>query len=75
MQKNCSPNWKSNAVKRKKTAQVRTKLQDAATAGKSKAQAKAKGAVKELEELLDALKDRCRNPQLHFPTQKTLKKA
>ncbi|MCF5383079.1 transcriptional regulator, partial [Pseudomonas syringae] len=36
----------------------RIKLQDAATAGKSKAQAKAKGAVSELEELLDALKDR-----------------
>lgn len=36
----------------------RIKLQDAATAGKSKAQAKAKDAVSELEELLDALKDR-----------------
>jgi hypothetical protein len=36
----------------------RTKLQDAASAGKAKAQAKAKDAVKELEELLDALKDR-----------------
>jgi hypothetical protein len=33
-------------------------LQDAASAGKAKAQAKAKDAVKELEELLDALKDR-----------------
>ncbi|WP_019349364.1 AlgP family protein, partial [Pseudomonas syringae] len=36
----------------------RIKLQDAATAGKSKAQTKAKDAMSELEELLDALKAR-----------------
>ncbi|WP_198342816.1 AlgP family protein, partial [Pseudomonas fluorescens] len=49
---------KQRGKAQEKLHKSRTKLQDAATAGKSKAQAKAKGAVKELEELLDALKDR-----------------
>ena len=36
----------------------RIKMQDAATAGKSKAQAKARKSIAELEDLLDALMDR-----------------
>ncbi|MCF5775590.1 transcriptional regulator, partial [Pseudomonas poae] len=49
---------KQRGKAQEKLHKSRTKLQDAATAGKSKAQAKAKDAVKELEDLLDALKDR-----------------
>lgn len=37
---------------------ARTKLQDAAVAGKAKAQAKAKDAIEELESLLDGLQER-----------------
>ncbi len=60
MLRNCSPSWKKQRGKSagKKLHKSRTKLQDAAAAGKAKAQAKAKEAVKELENLLDALKDR-----------------
>ncbi|WP_042955644.1 AlgP family protein, partial [Pseudomonas sp. G5(2012)] len=49
---------KQRGKAQEKLHKSRTKLQDAAAAGKAKAQAKAKGAVKELEDLLDALKDR-----------------
>ena len=49
---------KQRGKAQEKLHKSRTKLQDAATAGKAKAQAKAKDAVKELEDLLDALKDR-----------------
>ncbi|MDD0983503.1 AlgP family protein, partial [Pseudomonas shahriarae] len=49
---------KQRGKAQEKLHKSRTKLQDAATAGKAKAQTKAKGAVKELEDLLDALKDR-----------------
>lgn len=49
---------KQRGKAQEKLHKSRTKLQDAAAAGKAKAQTKAKGAVKELEELLDALKDR-----------------
>ena len=49
---------KQRGKAQEKLHKSRTKLQDAASAGKAKAQAKAKDAVKELEELLDALKDR-----------------
>ena len=49
---------KQRGKAQEKLHKSRTKLQDAASAGKAKAQAKAKGAVGDLEELLDALKDR-----------------
>ena len=49
---------KQRGKAQEKLHKSRTKLQDAASAGKAKAQAKAKDAVKELEELLDALKER-----------------
>ena len=49
---------KQRGKAQEKLHKSRTKLQDAAAAGKAKAQAKAKGAVADLEELLDALKDR-----------------
>ncbi|WP_309676537.1 AlgP family protein, partial [Pseudomonas sp.] len=49
---------KQRGKAQEKLHKSRTKLQDAAAAGKAKAQTKAKGAVKELEDLLDALKDR-----------------
>ncbi|RIJ12245.1 transcriptional regulator, partial [Pseudomonas sp. 91RF] len=49
---------KQRGKAQEKLHKSRTKLQDAATAGKAKAQTKAKAAVKELEDLLDALKDR-----------------
>lgn len=49
---------KQRGKAQEKLHKSRTKLQDAATAGKAKAQAKAKDGVKELENLLDALKDR-----------------
>lgn len=49
---------KQRGKAQEKLHKSRIKLQDAATAGKAKAQAKAKDAVKELEDLLDALKDR-----------------
>jgi Skp family chaperone for outer membrane proteins len=45
---------KQRGKAQEKLHKSRTKLQDAASAGKAKAQAKAKDAVKELEELLDA---------------------
>ncbi|WP_010445603.1 AlgP family protein, partial [Pseudomonas asplenii] len=47
---------KQRGKAQEKLHKSRTKLQDAATAGKAKAQAKAKAAVGELEELLDKLK-------------------
>ena len=49
---------KQRGKAQEKLHKSRTKLQDAAAAGKAKAQNKAKAAVKELEDLLDALKDR-----------------
>lgn len=49
---------KQRGKAQEKLHKSRTKLQDAAAAGKAKAQAKAKDAVKELEDLLDALKAR-----------------
>ncbi|WP_205927657.1 AlgP family protein, partial [Pseudomonas viridiflava] len=49
---------KQRGKAQEKLHKSRTKLQDAATVGKAKAQTKAKSAVSELEELLDALKDR-----------------
>ncbi len=49
---------KQRGKAQEKLHKSRTKLQDAATAGKAKAQTKAKDAVAELEELLDALKER-----------------
>ncbi|WP_425273423.1 AlgP family protein [Pseudomonas morbosilactucae] len=49
---------KQRGKAQEKLHKSRTKLQDAAAAGKAKAQGKAKGAVKELEDLLDALKER-----------------
>ena len=49
---------KQRGKAQEKLHKYRTKLQDAASAGKAKAQTKAKDAVKELEDLLDALKDR-----------------
>lgn len=49
---------KQRGKAQEKLHKSRTKLQDAASAGKAKAQNKAKAAVKELEDLLDALKDR-----------------
>ncbi|PYY70019.1 transcriptional regulator, partial [Pseudomonas jessenii] len=49
---------KQRGKAQEKLHKSRTKLQDAAASGKAKAQAKAKGAVGDLEELLDALKDR-----------------
>lgn len=64
-------NWKSNAVKRKKNCTSPYQTARRCHCRKSKAQAKAKARVKELEELLDALKDPpSRNSQLHFPTTK-----
>ncbi|NVZ28857.1 transcriptional regulator, partial [Pseudomonas gingeri] len=47
---------KQRGKAQEKLHKSRTKLQEAATAGKAKAQAKAKSAVGELEELLDKLK-------------------
>src|SRR5450830_1377515 len=47
---------KQRGKAQEKLHKARTKLQDSATAGKAKAQAKAKSAVGELEELLDKLK-------------------
>lgn len=59
MLRNCSPSLKKQRGKaQEKLHKSRAKLQDAANAGKSKAQAKAKSGVKELEQLLDSLKDR-----------------
>ena len=49
---------KQRGKAQEKLHKSREKLQDAANAGKSKAQSKAKTAVKELEKLLDTLKDR-----------------
>uniref|UniRef100_UPI003905A55C AlgP family protein n=1 Tax=Pseudomonas protegens TaxID=380021 RepID=UPI003905A55C len=49
---------KQRGKAQEKLHKSRTKLQDAAAAGKAKAQAKAKTAVSELEDLLDALKER-----------------
>ena len=49
---------KQRGKAQEKLHKSRAKLQDAANAGKSKAQAKAKSGVKELEQLLDSLKDR-----------------
>jgi len=49
---------KQRGKAQEKLHKARSKLQDAAVAGKAKAQAKAKDAVAELEELLDALKAR-----------------
>ncbi|MBP9960696.1 MAG: AlgP family protein, partial [Pseudomonas sp.] len=49
---------KQRGKAQEKLHKARLKLQDAATAGKAKAQNKAKNAVAELEELLDALKER-----------------
>ena len=47
---------KQRGKAQEKLHKARSKLQDAAVAGKAKAQAKAKDAVAELEELLDSLK-------------------
>lgn len=58
MLRNCSPSLKTAWQSTGKLHKSRAKLQDAANAGKSKAQAKAKAGVKELEQLLDSLKDR-----------------
>ena len=49
---------KQRGKAQEKLHKARAKLQDAANAGKSKAQTKAKAVVKELEQLLDSLKDR-----------------
>ena len=49
---------KQRGKAQEKLHKSRLKLQDAATAGKAKAQAKAKEGVADLEELLDALKAR-----------------
>ncbi|NNG61065.1 transcriptional regulator, partial [Pseudomonas fragi] len=49
---------KQRGKAQEKLHKAREKLQDAANAGKSKAQSKAKAGVKELEHLLDTLKDR-----------------
>ena len=49
---------KQRGKAQEKLHKARSKLQDAAVAGKAKAQNKAKDAVAELEELLDALKAR-----------------
>ena len=49
---------KQRGKAQEKLHKARSKLQDAAVAGKAKAQGKAKDAVAELEELLDALKAR-----------------
>src|SRR5574343_353574 len=49
---------KQRGKAQEKLHKARGKLQDAAVAGKAKAQAKAKDAVAELEELLDTLKNR-----------------
>ncbi|WP_287810447.1 AlgP family protein, partial [Pseudomonas sp.] len=49
---------KQRGKAQEKLHKSRSKLQDAASAGKAKAQAKAKAAGEELEELLDALKER-----------------
>jgi exonuclease VII large subunit len=49
---------KQRGKAQEKLHKSRTKLQDAAAAGKAKAQTKAKDAAKQLEDLLDALKDR-----------------
>ncbi|EJT83286.1 alginate regulatory protein AlgP [Pseudomonas putida S11] len=59
MRKNCWPSWKSSVARpRKKLHNGRLKLQDAAKAGKAKAQTKAQKVIGELEELLDSLKER-----------------
>ena len=49
---------KQRGKAQEKLHKAREKLQEAAHAGKSKAQAKAKSSVKELEQLLDSFKDR-----------------
>ena len=49
---------KQRGKAQEKLHKARSKMQDAAVAGKAKAQAKAKEAVAELEQLLDTLKDR-----------------
>jgi ABC-type transporter Mla subunit MlaD len=49
---------KQRGKAQEKLHDARVSLQDAAAAGKAKAQAKAKDAVAELEELLDTLRDR-----------------
>src|SRR5690606_32275666 len=49
---------KQRGTAQEKLHKARGKLEDAANAGKNKAQKKAKASVAELEDLLDALKDR-----------------
>ena len=49
---------KQRGKAQEKLHKARSKMQDAAVAGKAKAQLKAKEAVEELEQLLDTLKDR-----------------
>ncbi len=50
----------------------RLKLQDAAVAGKAKAQAKARKGVAEMEEILDSLKDRQAQTLQYIATARTL---
>ena len=57
---------KQRGKAQEKLHKSRLKLQDAAVAGKNKAQNKAKGAVGELETLLDSLKDRQSQTRLYI---------
>nr|WP_279538612.1 AlgP family protein [Pseudomonas brassicae] len=57
---------KQRGKAQEKLHKSRLKLQDAAAAGKAKAQGKAKGAVGELETLLDSLKDRQSQTRLYI---------